>query len=114
MGKPTHAVAFMVLTRLPEERAIMKISTSKGMAGLRAAALALLFGAFLTGPVAAQQEPEPALLAQEVDPAVVEEDEGFDDWGLLGLLGLAGLAGLMKRNPEPVVHTELDRDRPRV
>ena len=92
----------------------MKILTSKGMAGLRAAALALLLGAFMTGGVAAQQEAEPALLAQEAEEVIEEEDEGFDDWGLLGLLGLAGLAGLMKRNPEPVVHTELDRDRPRV
>lgn len=90
----------------------MKILTSKGMAGLRAAALALLLGAFMTGGVVAQDTP--AALAQVDEAAEEVEDEGFDDWGLLGLLGLAGLAGLLKRNPEPVVHTELDRDRPRV
>jgi MYXO-CTERM domain-containing protein len=32
--------------------------------------------------------------AQEVTQAVEEEDDSFDDWGLLGLLGLVGLAGL--------------------
>ena len=34
---------------------------------------------------------------------VEQEDEGFDEWGLLGLLGLAGLAGL-RRKEEPVRH----------
>ena len=27
----------------------------------------------------------------------VDDNDGFDDWGLLGLLGLAGLAGLMPK-----------------
>ena len=76
--------------------------------GLRAAAVGLMLGAFVSGPVMAQ-EAQPALLAQTADPVVEEEDEGgFDDWGLLGLLGLAGLAGLKKREPE--VRT-MDRNR---
>ena len=79
----------------------MTISTNKGMAILRAVALALLFGAFLSGPAVAQ-EAEPALLAQVADPVVEEEEDedGFWDWGLLGLLGLLGLAGLKKQEPE--------------
>ena len=76
----------------------MKLLTTKGMTGLRAAAVGLMFGVFFSGPVVAQQA-EPAMRAQEAaQPA--EEDEGFDDWGLLGLIGLAGLAGLKKREPE--------------
>lgn len=46
----------------------------------------------------------------------VEEDEGFDDWGLLGLLGLGGLAGLLRRparavvvDPEPTATRRVDR-----
>ena len=48
-------------------------------------------------PAAAQAQP-----AGEVDAE--EEDEGFDDWGLLGLLGLGGLAGLLRR-PQTQVRT---------
>ncbi|MEJ7653434.1 MAG: WGxxGxxG family protein [Chloroflexia bacterium] len=29
-----------------------------------------------------------------------QQDEGFNDWGLLGLLGLAGLAGLRRRSDD--------------
>lgn len=78
----------------------MKTLNTKGMTGLRAAAVGLMLGVFMSGPVVAQ-EAEPAMRAQEA--AQPAEDEGFDDWGLLGLLGLAGLAGLKKREPE--VHT---------
>ncbi len=34
----------------------------------------------------------------ELLPIDGEEDEGFDDWGLLGLLGLIGLFGLRRRD----------------
>lgn len=111
--KPIHAVTVTgvaLLQRVGENG--MKMSMSKGMAALRAAALAFLLGSFLSGPVPVMgQQAEPVVRAQVVDPVVEEEDEGFDDWGLLGLLGLAGLAGLMKREREPVVHTPVDRDR---
>lgn len=33
-----------------------------------------------------------------------DDDDGFDDWGLLGLLGLAGLMG-RKRRDRDVVET---------
>lgn len=56
---------------------------------------ALTFGSFGVTTVMAQDTP---------DAPAVEEDSGFDDWGLLGLLGLAGLAGLKKRS-EPEVRT---------
>lgn len=75
--------------------------------GFRTAAVALMFGAFLSGPVMAQ-ETQPALLAQTAEQPAEEDEGGFDDWGLLGLLGLAGLAGLKKREPETRV---VDRDR---
>ena len=77
---------------------------------LRISSLALtLLAAFVTGgvvPVAAQEEAATEV-ADEVETAVQtvddEEDEGFDDWGLLGLLGLAGLAGLLRRPARAVV-----------
>ncbi|HZA98307.1 MAG TPA: WGxxGxxG family protein [Gemmatimonadales bacterium] len=31
-----------------------------------------------------------------------DDDDGFDDWGLLGLLGLAGLMGRKKRDRDVV------------
>ena len=57
--------------------------------------LVMMFGSMAISPATAAQDVE--------DPVAAEEDEGFDDWGLLGLLGLAGLAGLLRR-PQPVVH----------
>jgi MYXO-CTERM domain-containing protein len=81
----------------------MQLSNTKVMTGLRAAAIGLMFGAFLSGPISAQDS-QPVTLAQETaQPA--QDDGGFDDWGLLGLLGLAGLAGL--RRPKSVVHEDL-------
>ena len=65
-----------------------------------AVGLAMLAGSLVMTPgTAAQDTPE---------PAATEEDDGFDDWGLLGLLGLAGLAGLKRREPEvrPVDRTD--------
>jgi MYXO-CTERM domain-containing protein len=56
---------------------------------------ALTFGSLGVTAVIAQDTP---------DTPAVEEDSGFDDWGLLGLLGLGGLAGLKKRT-EPEVRT---------
>jgi MYXO-CTERM domain-containing protein len=86
----------------------------KLMTWMRAGAIALLlaFGAVAAQPVTAQDTAtEVATEAAEVvDDAVdtgEEDDDGFNDWGLLGLLGLAGLAGLFRR-PQPVVH---DTDR---
>ncbi|HEV2529372.1 MAG TPA: WGxxGxxG family protein [Thermomicrobiales bacterium] len=69
---------------------------------LRAAAIALVlaFGMVTVGHVSAQD----ASPATNAVSEATNEDEGFDDWGLLGLLGLAGLAGLLRR-PQPVVHT---------
>lgn len=43
--------------------------------------------------------------AQELAQAVEEDDDGFDDWGLLGLLGLLGLAGLAGRNRDDTRRT---------
>ena len=40
----------------------------------------------------------PVAFAAADVPAVTEENEGFDDWGLLGLLGLIGLAGLRRKD----------------
>lgn len=73
---------------------------------LRAAMVAALLalGAVMSGPVTAQDATAPAdEAAGQVEEATDEDDDGFDDWGLLGLLGLAGLAGLVRR-PQPVVH----------
>jgi MYXO-CTERM domain-containing protein len=36
------------------------------------------------------------------NPIDENDDEGFDDWGLLGLLGLVGLAGLKRRDDRVV------------
>ena len=36
------------------------------------------------------------------NPVDENDDEGFDDWGLLGLLGLVGLAGLKRRDDRVV------------
>ena len=53
------------------------------------------------GPALAQSTEETTTTTTTTP--VEQEDEGFDDWGLLGLLGLAGLAGLRKKD-EPVRH----------
>lgn len=81
----------------------MNISKSKLMTLIRAGAVSslLLVGLIGAGPVAAQGTEQPPVVAQT---EAEEEDEGFDDWGLLGLLGLAGLAGLMKK-PDREVRT---------
>jgi len=78
----------------------MTVSSGKRVPGVRATAVALLFGACLTAPGAAQQ-PQSQVMAQTANQQAEQAaDDGFDDWGLLGLLGLAGLAGLKKREPE--------------
>ncbi|HEV2080810.1 MAG TPA: hypothetical protein VGR19_13080 [Allosphingosinicella sp.] len=46
----------------------------------------------------------------ELEPLMVEEDRGFDDWGLLGLLGLLGLIGLTGRR-ERIIYVERDETR---
>lgn len=79
----------------------MTAETTSLSTKLRTTALAIAFGfgVAASGPVVAQADTAPQVVAQ-VDPleedVVEEEDEGFD-WGWLGLLGLAGLAGLAKR-----------------
>ena len=67
------------------------------MGRITALAMALTFGGTAVTNVA----------AQDTTPAVEEDDDGFDDWGLLGLLGLAGLLGLKRRDD----HTEVRVDR---
>lgn len=67
--------------------------STKRRAALQAVALAL---ALTLGSLAAV----PAGAQEETQPVAAEEDNGFDDWGLLGLLGLLGLAGLRRREPE--------------
>lgn len=81
---------------------------------LRSAALAAMLGiGVATMPVVAQDS------TPEDDPVVAaatpeEEDEGFNDWGLLGFIGLAGLAGLMNRNRSTEVRTVDRTTEPRV
>lgn len=63
---------------------------------LRTAGLVVGLGlaGVVAAPSSAQDATEPAATTTaQVDDTetVVEEDEGFDDWGLLGLLGLGGL-----------------------
>lgn len=80
----------------------MSLRETKITTTLRSTALAIAlgFGVAVSGPVAAQVSPTAEDDPVTAAPATEEEDEGFDDWGLLGLLGLAGLAGLKKREPE--------------
>lgn len=80
--------------------------------------IAMGFGYFSATVVMAQDE-----VATEVDEAadtaedeanqvaeeVTDEDDGFDDWGLIGLLGLAGLAGLLRRPERNVVVDDTTR-----
>jgi MYXO-CTERM domain-containing protein len=84
----------------------MELVKTKMMTGLRAAAVGLMFGAFLTAPGMAQEATQVAgQVTSQAEDVVEEDDEGFE-WGLLGLLGLGGLAGLARR-PKPVVHDDL-------
>ena len=46
----------------------------------------------------------------ELEPLMVEEERGFDDWGLLGLLGLLGLIGLIGRR-ERIIYVEREATR---
>ncbi|HUR19806.1 MAG TPA: WGxxGxxG family protein [Vicinamibacterales bacterium] len=58
----------------------------------------------VVSPAIAQVDP-----ANRADAVVVDrdDDEGFDNWGLLGLLGLAGLLGRKRREDVHVVaHTD--------
>lgn len=43
------------------------------------------------------------------NPLDENDDDGFDDWGLLGLPGLLGLGGLAGRNRRTDVRTYDDR-----
>ena len=42
----------------------------------------------------------PVAFAATDTPAAAEQNQGFDDWGLLGLLGLIGLAGLRRNDTD--------------
>ena len=42
----------------------------------------------------------PVAFAATDTPAAAEQNQGFDDWGLLGLLGLIGLAGLRRKDDD--------------
>lgn len=59
--------------------------------------IALLLSLGLVGKPAVAQTTEPAATGTQID-----DDDGFDDWGLLGLLGLAGLMG-RRRDPRDTV-----------
>ena len=50
-----------------------------------------------TPAVAAAQNATDPVTTRDMD-----DDDGFDDWGLLGLLGLAGLLGRGRREPDRV------------
>jgi len=58
-------------------------------------------------PAAATTPPDDPNDVEAVDNPVDDNDEeGFDDWGLLGLLGLVGLAGLAgNKRREPDIRT---------
>ena len=56
----------------------------------------LLFTGYAVVPAIAQTNVEGTA-------ADLDDDDGFDDWGLLGLLGLAGLLG--RKRDRTVVHT---------
>ncbi len=78
----------------------------KAMSLLMAFALALL----LSGATVQAQDTDTDAIdspAAQVDETV-EDEGGFDDWGLLGLLGLLGLAGL-RRQPDRVVTPTVQR-----
>jgi MYXO-CTERM domain-containing protein len=94
--KPSPAVTVMVGAGSWED-AEMRVASGKSVTGLRATAVALLFGAYLTAPGAAQQPPSQVMAQTANQQAEQAADGGFDDWGLLGLLGLAGLAGLRRQ-----------------
>ena len=67
---------------------------------------------FASGSTAlATTNPEDPNDVEAVDnPLDENDDEGFDDWGLIGLLGLLGLAGLKRRDDHVHVRTD-DRTR---
>ena len=74
------------------------------MNGIRAGAVALAVTLGIVGATSGGSLYPTHVAAQEdVTDPVTDEDEGFDDWGLLGLLGLGGLAGLLKRPARQVV-----------
>ncbi len=52
---------------------------------------------------------EPTTVATAPAATVDDDDEGFDDWGLLGLLGLGGLAGLRKRTAHVIEPVRTER-----
>ena len=82
--------------------------TTKVTNGLRVLALALALLLGVSGTAGAPAFGPTAAFAQEAETPDVatEEDDGFDDWGLLGLLGLLGLAGLLRRPARAVVVDE--------
>ena len=70
------------------------MSRKTSLPGIWSLVLLLSVGAFVSPAVAQTTDP--------VQVDVNDDDDGFDDWGLLGLLGLAGLMG-RKRDHRDVV-----------
>jgi len=83
--------------------------TTKLSITLRVLALSLALMLGITGTVGMPTFGAATAYAQETDPLDVDEDEGFDDWGLLGLLGLAGLLGLRRQPDRHVVVDDATR-----
>jgi hypothetical protein len=71
-----------------------------------AAALAIIPG---TTALATTNPDDPNDIEEINNPVDDNDEEGFDDWGLLGLIGLLGLAGLAGRKRDVDVHTYDDR-----
>ena len=70
---------------------------------------AVLAGALgFAAPVFAQTTSDPSRASTSQTRVDVDNDEGFEHWGLLGLLGMAGLLGLKRREATtPVVRTPI-------
>jgi hypothetical protein len=90
-----------------EERTMSDTLNRKLTSALIALALAFSLGAATPLAMHAQDDvaTEVADVGDDVadeSTAVVEDDDGGFEWGLLGLLGLLGLAGFMKKNDDTV------------
>ena len=77
---------------------------------LTAAAIAAAFTVIPAATALATTPPDDPNDVEAIDnPLDENDDEGFDDWGLLGLVGLVGLAGLAGRKRRDDVRTYDDR-----
>ena len=85
--------------------------TLKSARCIAALSLILVAGSASATSVMAQDPTATVAVEEIVSTPVVEEDDSFDDWGLLGLLGLAGLAGLLRKpktEVQPVTRTVVE------